>query len=296
MKKLIYSSYVFLIVALSQTSCIHSENDSFLKEDVSEYESAFLKVLAFGNGGFGTQTRKDVAFEMKKICYDQGCDMGIMLGNMVPKNKTFRNGSLAKSFNRIYGSLHIKLYNANGLHEANKKQDIFEEFYQNSNWWEMPSSYYDFKRGDIHFFSLDTVDFSDAQKQWLEDKLERSDALWKVVYGHHPIISFGKKGNNPELVGNLLSVLCEYADLYVASHELDQQVIQSECGLPMIISGTASKTHKTGKGAGSLFSGSQPGFSRLEFKKNSISYNVYGLSDKRGSAKIIHSGTFNRRE
>jgi len=53
--------------------------------------------------------------------------------------------------------------------------------------------YYDFVRGPVHFFALDSdVDEPDGitsastQAQWLQNKLAASTAPWKIVYFHHP--------------------------------------------------------------------------------------------------------------
>lgn len=53
--------------------------------------------------------------------------------------------------------------------------------------------YYDFVRGPVHFFALDSdVDEPDGitstsiQGQWLRNKLAVSTAPWKIVYFHHP--------------------------------------------------------------------------------------------------------------
>ena len=292
--RICFSFIAFLVFV--QTSCVTSNDDSFLTEGIPEHEDTLLKIVTFGNGGFPTKIRKNVAAQMRKICYDKGCDLGLMLGNMVPRGSQYRDGEVAGSFNRLYGALHIKLYNVMGKNESKKQSHIFEEFKENSDWWEMPKPYYDFKEKGVHFFAIDSTRFDEEQKKWLESGLSDSGARWKVVYGHHPILSFGAKGHNEKLEEELLSVLCESADLYLASYELDQQVIESDCGLPMIISGSAAKTKKTGRGPGSLFSSAKNGFSRIEFKERSIAYQVYGVRTRRSLAKIVHSGVFIKRD
>jgi hypothetical protein len=61
--------------------------------------------------------------------------------------------------------------------------------------------YYDFTRGPVHFFALDSdsrepdgVGRSSVQAGWLQQKLEDSQAVWKIVYGHHPPYSSGLHG------------------------------------------------------------------------------------------------------
>ncbi|UOQ71890.1 metallophosphoesterase [Hymenobacter cellulosilyticus] len=66
--------------------------------------------------------------------------------------------------------------------------------------------YYDFVRGNVHFFVLnsnssepDGIDSRSRQAQWLQQGLAASTAPWKVVYLHHPPYSSGEHGNTPEM-------------------------------------------------------------------------------------------------
>ncbi len=56
------------------------------------------------------------------------------------------------------------------------------------------SRYYDYVKGDIHFFALnfnpeepDGRDVNSIQAQWLKTKLAASDSKFKIVYGHQPV-------------------------------------------------------------------------------------------------------------
>jgi hypothetical protein len=62
--------------------------------------------------------------------------------------------------------------------------------------------YYDFVRGPVHFFALDSdsrepdgVNLGSAQAQWLRQRLAASTSPWKVVYMHHPPYSSAQHGN-----------------------------------------------------------------------------------------------------
>ncbi|MCA8832461.1 metallophosphoesterase [Hymenobacter pini] len=64
--------------------------------------------------------------------------------------------------------------------------------------------YYDFVRGDVHFFALnsdpaepDGVTATSKQAQWLQARLAASTARWKVVYLHHAPYSSGAHGSTP---------------------------------------------------------------------------------------------------
>ena len=60
--------------------------------------------------------------------------------------------------------------------------------------------YYDFTWGPVHFFALDSdsrepdgVGRSSVQGEWLRDKLDTSESVWKIVYMHHSPYSSGSE-------------------------------------------------------------------------------------------------------
>jgi len=62
--------------------------------------------------------------------------------------------------------------------------------------------YYDFTRGPVHFFALDSdsdepdgVDRDSVQAAWLQSQLANSKYPWKIVYMHHPPYSSGEHGS-----------------------------------------------------------------------------------------------------
>lgn len=59
--------------------------------------------------------------------------------------------------------------------------------------------YYDFIRGPVHFFALnsnsaepDGISATSTQAQWLQAQLAASASTWKIIYMHHPPYSAGK--------------------------------------------------------------------------------------------------------
>lgn len=68
------------------------------------------------------------------------------------------------------------------------------------NYFILPNNerYYDFVKGNVHFYSIDSDvhepdgnDSSSAQATWLKNKLAISTERWKIVYFHHPPYSSG---------------------------------------------------------------------------------------------------------
>jgi hypothetical protein len=68
------------------------------------------------------------------------------------------------------------------------------------DWFELPGNerYYDFSRGPVHFFAIDSdprepdgVSADSKQASWLKARLEAAEERWKIVYFHHPPYSSG---------------------------------------------------------------------------------------------------------
>ncbi|QCX00275.1 hypothetical protein FGM00_09185 [Aggregatimonas sangjinii] len=86
-------------------------------------------------------------------------------------------------------------------YDTNNAQPYYDYF-------ELPGNerYYDFVKGDVHFFSLnsnieepDGVSASSVQGQWLRQKLAASTSKWKIVYFHHTPFSSGYHGSNSRM-------------------------------------------------------------------------------------------------
>ncbi len=70
------------------------------------------------------------------------------------------------------------------------------------DWLELPGNerYYDFVRGPVHFFAIDSdahepdgVSADSKQAKWLKERLGAAKEPWKVVYFHHPPYTSGTR-------------------------------------------------------------------------------------------------------
>ena len=96
------------------------------------------------------------------------------------------------------------------------------------------------------------------------ETLDRSRATWKVVYGHHPIYSAGDHEDNEEKIAQLLPVLKDRADIYLAGHDHDMQHLEPEGRLHFFVAGTGGKLRAITPGPRSLFARSARGFAVLD--------------------------------
>jgi hypothetical protein len=105
--------------------------------------------------------------------------------------------------------------------------------------------YYDFVRGAVHFFAIDS-DFNEPdgitagskQARWLKQRLSESTTRWQVVYMHHPPYSSGRHGSTP-------AAQWPYkewgADLVLAGHDHTYERLLVE-GLPYVVIGLGGRS------------------------------------------------------
>ena len=134
------------------------------------------------------------------------------------------------SFNRIYTDVPQRWYPVLGNHDYGGSVEAQIERSFHDPRWRMPSYWFDLRlnaygRPDVHLFFINTVAWrgrekfpydwlgssvrkrdSQNQREWLRDRLGRSDAPIKIVFGHHPIYSVRTRGSYygmPDLDGLL---------------------------------------------------------------------------------------------
>jgi hypothetical protein len=73
------------------------------------------------------------------------------------------------------------------------------------------------------------------------------------------------------MVAELLPVLCGRVDLYVSAHEHNEQVLRADCGLPLVLSGSAGKVRsEPAVGHRSLFASGDLGFAHLKANETEL--------------------------
>lgn len=254
-----------------------------------------LKVLTFGDSGScndpeapSTCTQNRVARSMAAVCAAEGCDMGVLLGDSIYNQgvSSEYDDQLRYKYEFHYSPLAIPIYVALGNHDIwganiSKEEQVsaLVNYSKHSTTWRMESAYYQYVKADVHFFVIDSNDFDSTQERWLDQALQASSASWKVVYGHHPIHSNGTHGDTPRLVDKLLPIVCAHADIYLAGHDHDLQLLKADCGIPLVVSGAAGKIRASNTSPTAprrLWSTSNTyGFTRLIFHKAFFEIHFY---------------------
>jgi tartrate-resistant acid phosphatase type 5 len=231
---------------------------------------------------------------MKRFHDDKRFDLAITLGdNFYPAGiASPADERWHDEFERLYGPLRIPVYASLGNHDwvladSPAAQVLRSTQSAKSDHWRMPAARYSFVAGPVQFFALDTNLVTRAQLDWLDAELGRSTARWKVVYGHHPIYSDGKYGDDRALRDNLLPILRGRANLYISGHEHSLQHLAPEGGVHFVIAGGGGAgTYPTKPAPRSLFAASQNGFAVIEADRKTMSVSLVD-----GDLNVLHQFT-----
>lgn len=197
-------------------------------------------------GDFGVDSGKEaVVAEMVK---DAKPDFVITLGdNNYPDGEAATiDDNIGKYYSDFIGSY-------KGAYGAGSAENRFFPSAGNHDWntgnlngyldyFDLPGNerYYDFVRGPVHFFALDSdpkepdgTKASSKQAAWLRDALATSTAPFKIVYFHHPPYSSGAHGNTttmqwPFAEWGASAVLCGH------DHTYERFTVD---GIPYIVNG-----------------------------------------------------------
>lgn len=117
------------------------------------------------------------------------------------------------------------------------------------------------------------------EMKWLKGVLENSKEQWKLVFGHHPVYSASQKhGNTSEMLKRVKPLLEKYnAQFYFSGHDHDFQYLHEKGkNVEYIVTGTGGETRPASKNDLSVFSRSEPGFSVVSLKGDSLNVTFVG--------------------
>lgn len=191
-----------------------------------------------------------------------------------------------RSFEDIYtdASLQTPWYVTLGNHDWQGSAQAQIQYSARSARWRLPAHYYALElpvddTTEVLFAFIDTTPLADFERErlynetdawdrsqqlrWLDSTLAASDAAWKVVVGHHPIIlGSARYRDNPYLLSDLLPILeRNNVQVYFCGHEHNLQHLRlPERPLEHFISGAGSLLRTPEPDENTLFSLRVPGF------------------------------------
>lgn len=200
------------------------------------------------------------------------------------------------SFENVYSGfgLFCPWYAVLGNHDYRSNYQAEIDYTYKSERWNMPAQYYAFEKEEdevtVKFVFIDTSPFEDKyyseekykniwsqdstkQLLWMDSVLADNSADWKIVVGHHPLYSGGKRLEETEDMKNHLEkVLKKHeVDVYFAGHEHDLQHLKvPDYRTHHITSGAASEIRPTGRMEYSVFAQAVNGFVAASATKEQI--------------------------
>ncbi len=155
--------------------------------------------------------------------------------------------------------------------------------------------YYDFVRGDVHLFALnsdpaepDGITATSVQAQWLRAALAASTSRWNVVYLHHAPYSSGPHGGTVALQWPFR----EWgASMVVAGHDHDYERLLVE-GLPYFVNGLGGRslyrTTKPRAAESQLFFNNDYGAMRFAATPDSLTMEFFTRKQELIDTYVLH--------
>jgi len=200
-------------------------------------KSGSVRFAAIGDMGTGEPAQYEVAQRMLQFHQMFPFTFVIMLGDNIYGAKS--PDQLQKKFDIPYKSLldgGVQFYAALGNHD-----DTNERFYKLLNM--NGERYYSFKKGNVHFFALDSTYLDPQQFAWLEKELAAAGTDWKICYFHHPLYSSGAfHGSSTELRTVLEPLFLKYGvQVVFAGHEHVYERVKPQKGIYYFTEGASGE-------------------------------------------------------
>jgi len=241
-----------------------------------------LRLVAIADNGSGDGNQYDVAAAMGRYHARYPYSLAILAGDNI-----YANGEIEKVkavFEDPYAALlkqGVRFHACLGNHDIRTANGDPQIQYAGFN---MAGRYYTFRQQSVQFFALDTNYNADwnAQLAWLERELQRSDAPWKIVFGHHPIYSSGQYGTDQRLVDLLPPLFKKYrVHLYINGHEHSYERTRPIDGTAYVITGIGGAyLRQVGRSPWTEYSASRFGFTALEVYGDRLEIKAIGTNDQ----------------
>ena len=306
LKKLKLMPY-FLLCLLSLAATAQSSpqvyDDAYYQQhqivNVDEAQDG-LNFLVLGDWGRnGHYQQRHVAMWMDIAMEQLGGDFIVTTGDNFYSNgvASVSDPYWQSSFEQIYQGPHLfeDWYATLGNHDYRGNWQAQIDYTQVSRRWQMPAQYYakKFELDDgasVLLVFLDTNPLNpdykheakyaatqqqDAAKQltWLKDKLASTRATWKIVIGHHPLYSSGKRYGKTGGIRDVLEPILEghQVDAYFAGHEHDLQHNQpAGTHVANFVSGGGSEVRPVAQREFTKFAASKAGFASVGINKEQL--------------------------
>lgn len=216
------------------------------------------------------------------------------------------------TFESVYNapSLQTPWYSVLGNHDYEGSPGAEVAYSRESSRWHMPARYF---REDMSlpdgaratFFFLDTTPITMLsgvrsavpqadlgardQLMWLERVLASCTSDWKIVVGHHPILSSGRHGASATLAHHVRPLLERYGvQAYFNGHDHDLEHLHAN-GVDYICSGSGSESRDVHPVPESRFALAQPGFASCNLNRDALQLRFFSAE-----RAVVYDAILNR--
>ncbi|MBV9928620.1 MAG: metallophosphoesterase [Acidobacteria bacterium] len=195
------------------------------------------RFMVVGDTGTGGREQYELAGVMLRYWQSFPFEFALMMGDNL--YGTEKAEDYKKKFEDAYRPLldqKVKFYATLGNHDESNER-FYEHFNMNGE------EYYQFKKGNASFYSLNSNYMDKKQLAWLEEKLKGDASEWKVAFFHHPPYSSGgKHGSSSGLREVVEPLFVKYGvNVVLAGHEHFYERIKPQKGIYYFISGAGGK-------------------------------------------------------
>ncbi len=252
-------------------------------------QTPILRFVSVADTGTGDRGQYAVAKAITRYHSQNPFDLVVLAGDNI-----YNNGEIEKIgavFERPYQPLlkqDVKFHACLGNHDIRTANGEHQVQYADCN---MQGRYYTFRRHPVQFFALDTNVNADWKTQlpWLEQELSRSDAPWKVVFGHHPVYTSGLYGVNQVFIKNLTPLFQKYrVQLYINGHDHDYERTHPINGTTYLICGAGAATRPVFHSEWTAHSASRLSFAALEVYSDHMIVSGINTDNRVFDQGIIH--------
>jgi predicted phosphodiesterase len=209
-----------------------------------------VKFAVIGDSGRGTQPQHDVAAQMVAFREQLSYEFVLMLGDNLYEGPASPQDYREK-FEEPYRELldkGVRFYAALGNHDDPREID-YPAFNMKGQ------RYYSFAPPEdllakiatrVEFFALDSTNLDRTQLRWLQERLTKSNATWKVCFFHHPLYTSGRYRTSSRWYRFLLEpILLQHGvDVAFSGHEHIYQRTELQGGVQYFVSGGAGSLRK----------------------------------------------------
>jgi hypothetical protein len=206
-------------------------------------KSNSVRFAAIGDMGTGAKPEYQTSEQMNEQRKNFPFDFVLALGDNLYGGHS--SADFEKKFANPYKPLleaGVKFYAALGNHD-----DASERFYKPFNM--NGANYYSFKKGNVHFFALDSNYMDPKQLDWLQKELQSAgNNEWKICFFHHPLYSSARKhGPATDLRLLLEPIFVKYGvNVVFAGHEHIYERVLPQKGIYYFTEGSSGQLRAGG--------------------------------------------------